>query len=87
MVPWCTFTDPEVAHVGMTEAQAHTKYGDAVRILYRDAAQNDRAICENDLDGFIKIVHLSDGHVLGATIVAARAGETITECALAIDTD
>ena len=84
VVPWCTFTDPEVAHVGLTEAEAREKHGDAVKVLYRDAAQNDRAVCENDMDGFIKIVHLSDGHILGATIVAARAGEMITEFALAI---
>ena len=84
VVPWCTFTDPEVAHVGLTEAEARAKHGDAVKILYRDASQNDRAVCENDLDGFIKIVHLSDGHLLGATIVAARAGEMINECALAL---
>lgn len=84
VVPWCTFTDPEVAHVGLTEAEARAKHGDAVQVLRRDAAQNDRAVCENDLDGFIKIVHLSDGHILGATIVAARAGEMITECALAL---
>jgi len=84
VVPWCTFTDPEVAHVGLTAAEARAKHGDAVKILYRDASQNDRAVCENDLDGFIKIVHLSDGQILGATIVAARAGEMITECALAL---
>ena len=84
VVPWCTFTDPEVAHVGLTEAEARAKYGDSVRTLHRDAARNDRAVCENDLDGFIKIVHLPDGRILGATIVAARAGEMIAEFALAL---
>lgn len=84
VVPRCTFTDPEVAHVGLTEAEARGKHGDAVKALHRDAVQNDRAVCENDLDGFIKIVHLPDGNILGATIVAARAGEMITEFALAL---
>ncbi len=84
VVPWCTFTDPEVAHVGLTEAQAREKHGEAVRTLHRSASQNDRAVCENDLDGFIKIVHLTDGRILGATIVAARAGEMITEFAIAL---
>jgi pyruvate/2-oxoglutarate dehydrogenase complex dihydrolipoamide dehydrogenase (E3) component len=84
VVPWCTFTDPEVAHVGLTEAQAREKHGEAVRTLHRSASQNDRAVCENDLEGFIKIVHLTDGHLLGATIVAARGGEMITEFAIAL---
>ena len=84
VVPWCTFTDPEVAHVGLTEAEAQSKRGDMVRVLHRDASQNDRAVCEHDVDGFIKIVHLPDGHILGATVVGARAGEMITEFALAM---
>ena len=84
VVPWCTFTDPEVAHVGLTEEAARVKHDNAVRILHRDALQNDRAVCENERDGFIKIVHLPDGQIIGATIVSARAGEMITEMALAL---
>ena len=84
VVPWCTFTDPEVAHVGLSEAEARKKHGNTVKVQHGDAAHNDRAVCENDLDGFIKITHLPDGHILGATIVAARAGEMITEVALAM---
>jgi pyruvate/2-oxoglutarate dehydrogenase complex dihydrolipoamide dehydrogenase (E3) component len=78
-VPWTTFTDPEVAHVGLTEAQAREKHGTSVRVARWDMAQLDRAVVENNRDGFIKIVHQKDGPLLGATIVSERAGEAITE--------
>jgi pyruvate/2-oxoglutarate dehydrogenase complex dihydrolipoamide dehydrogenase (E3) component len=78
-VPWTTFTDPEVAHVGLTEAQANDKYGASVRVARWDMDCTDRAVCENDMDGFIKVVHQKDGTILGATIVARRAGEAISE--------
>jgi pyruvate/2-oxoglutarate dehydrogenase complex dihydrolipoamide dehydrogenase (E3) component len=84
IVPWTTFTDPEVAHVGLTEAQARDKYGDKVRIVYREMDRVDRAVVENDRDGFIKVVYKKDGRLLGATIVAERAGEAITEFTLAL---
>ena len=84
VVPWTTFTDPEVAHVGLTEAQARDKYGDTVRVALREMDRVDRAVCENDQDGFIKVVHTKDGALLGATIVAERAGEAITEFVLAL---
>jgi pyruvate/2-oxoglutarate dehydrogenase complex dihydrolipoamide dehydrogenase (E3) component len=78
-VPWATFTDPEVAHVGLTEAQANDKYGASVRVARWDMDCTDRAVCENDMHGFIKVVHQKDGTLLGATIVARRAGEAISE--------
>jgi pyruvate/2-oxoglutarate dehydrogenase complex dihydrolipoamide dehydrogenase (E3) component len=84
VVPWVTFTDPEVAHVGLTEEQARTKFGDRVRVCRWEMSHTDRAICENDAAGFIKLVAKDDGTVAGATIVAARAGEAITELILAI---
>jgi len=84
VVPWTTFTDPEVAHVGLTEAEAREAYGDAVRVAFWPMARTDRAVSDNDQDGFIKVMHKKNGKVLGATIVAARAGETITEFAVAI---
>jgi len=84
IVPWTTFTEPEVAHVGLTEAQARAKYGDTVRVVLREIDRVDRAVCENDRDGFIKVVYKKDGRLLGATIVAERAGEAITEFALAL---
>ncbi len=86
VVPWVTFTDPEVAHVGLTEVQARAKFGE-VRVCQWEMQHADRAICENDEAGFLKIVAREDGRLLGATIVAARAGEAITEFVLALKHD
>jgi pyruvate/2-oxoglutarate dehydrogenase complex dihydrolipoamide dehydrogenase (E3) component len=87
IVPWVTFTDPEVAHVGMIEAQAHAKYSDDVRVHRWEMSRTDRAVCENDEEGFIKVVSRKDGAILGATIVAGRAGETIAEFVVALKND
>ena len=84
-VPWTTFTDPELAHVGFTESQARAKFGDSVRVSLWPMNKVDRAIAEADDAGFIKVIHRPNGKVLGATIVAARAGEMIHEWVLAID--
>lgn len=84
LVPWVTFTDPEVAHVGMTEAQAREQFGDAVTVCRREMSRVDRAVCENDTGGFIKLVVKHDGTLAGATIVGARAGEAITEIVVAM---
>ena len=84
LVPRVTFTDPEVAHIGMTEALAREKYSDAVDVRRCGMSHTDRAVCENDTDGFIKVVTRKDGTILGATIVASRAGEAITECIVAM---
>ncbi|MBX3277637.1 MAG: FAD-dependent oxidoreductase [Acidobacteria bacterium] len=86
IVPWVTFTDPEVAHVGLTEAQARVKFGDSVQVNRWEMSRADRAVCENDTDGFIKVTSKRDGTLLGATIVAGRAGEAITEFILALKT-
>lgn len=84
VVPRVTFTDPEVAQVGMTEAQAREKFSDGVKVNRWEMSRTDRAVCENDTDGFIKVMTKRDGTLLGATIVAARAGEAITEFAVAL---
>jgi pyruvate/2-oxoglutarate dehydrogenase complex dihydrolipoamide dehydrogenase (E3) component len=84
-VPWATFTDPEVAHVGLTEGQAREKFGEGVMVCRWPMDRVDRAIAEGNTSGFVKLVHRSNGTVLGATIVAARAGEMIHEWSLAID--
>jgi pyruvate/2-oxoglutarate dehydrogenase complex dihydrolipoamide dehydrogenase (E3) component len=89
--PWVTFTDPEVAHVGMTEAQAA---GHGGRVAYLPMDEMDRALTAHHTDGFIKLItgprpvlgSLGGGRILGATIVAARAGEMIHEPALAMTT-
>jgi len=85
VVPWTTFTDPEVAHVGLTEEKAREEFGEAVRVARWNMDRTDRAVCENDQDGFVKVVYKKDGTVLGATIVAGRAGEAITEFVLALN--
>lgn len=84
VVPWALFTDPEAAQVGLTEAQAQNLHGGDVRVTRRELAQVDRAVSDGQADGFIKVVHTGAGRLLGATIVAPRAGETITEFALAL---
>ena len=83
-VPWTTFTDPEVAHVGMTEAQARANHSDEVMICEWPMARVDRARAEGDTAGFIKLVHMKKGTLLGATIVAGRAGEMIHEWIVAL---
>ncbi len=85
LVPRTTFTDPEVAHAGMTEAQARARFGDEIAICNWSMERVDRARTEGDTEGFIKLVHKRDGALLGATIVAARAGEAITEWIVALD--
>jgi pyruvate/2-oxoglutarate dehydrogenase complex dihydrolipoamide dehydrogenase (E3) component len=84
VLPRVTFTDPEVAHVGLTEEQARGKFDDAIKVRVSEIRQTDRAICEGDEDGFIKVIERENGSLLGATIVAARAGEMIMEFAVAL---
>ena len=73
-VPWATFTDPEVAHVGLTESKARGRYEDKAEAAIWPMDQTDRWVAEGDTAGFLKVVHLSNGKLLGVTIVAPRAG-------------
>ncbi len=84
-VPWTTFTDPEVAHVGLTEAQARDKLGDEVRTCQWPMEQVDRALTDGATAGFVKLVHKKDGTLLGVTVVSARAGEMIHEWIVALE--
>ena len=84
LVPWVTFTDPEVAHIGLTEERAKAQFGDAVQVRRRDLGHTDRAVSDGDTHGFTKLVSKSDGTILGATIVAPRAGEAIAEIVVAM---
>jgi pyruvate/2-oxoglutarate dehydrogenase complex dihydrolipoamide dehydrogenase (E3) component len=83
-IPWCTYTDPEIAHVGMYEADAKGK-GIEVTTLTVPLADIDRAVLDGETEGFAR-VHLRAGtdRILGATIVARHAGEMISEFSLAI---
>jgi pyruvate/2-oxoglutarate dehydrogenase complex dihydrolipoamide dehydrogenase (E3) component len=86
------FTDPEVAQVGLTEAEAATHAG--ARVAWLPVREADRAVTAGRTEGFVKIIagrrgvlgNAGGGRVLGATIVAARAGEMIHEPALAMRT-
>ena len=83
-IPWCTYTDPEIAHVGMYERDATAKdiEVDTFTQTFDDV---DRAIVDGETEGMVK-VHVEKGHdhILGATIVATHAGEMINEITLAI---
>jgi pyruvate/2-oxoglutarate dehydrogenase complex dihydrolipoamide dehydrogenase (E3) component len=83
-IPWCTYTDPEIAHVGLYERQAREK-GMEVDTLTRRLSDVDRAITDGEGEGFVK-VHVRKGtdKILGATIVARHAGEMISEITLAM---
>jgi pyruvate/2-oxoglutarate dehydrogenase complex dihydrolipoamide dehydrogenase (E3) component len=82
-VPRVTFTDPELAHVGLTEAQARAA-ASGLRVLRWPYQENDRAQAERDTGGHIKVVTDAKGRILGATIVGPAAGELITTWTLAL---
>jgi pyruvate/2-oxoglutarate dehydrogenase complex dihydrolipoamide dehydrogenase (E3) component len=83
-IPWCTYTDPEVAHVGLSQAEAE-KQGIAIQTLMKPLSEVDRAVVDGEDDGLVKI-HVKRGtdRILGATIVARHAGEMISEVTLAM---
>ncbi|MEM7318702.1 MAG: FAD-dependent oxidoreductase [Pseudomonadota bacterium] len=82
-VPWCTYTDPELAQIGMTEAQAREAHGDRLEIARFDYLHNDRAIAERKTKGFIKVMVVK-GRPVGVTIVGHQAGEAINLWSLAL---
>ncbi|WP_436642325.1 dihydrolipoyl dehydrogenase family protein [Microbaculum sp. FT89] len=82
-VPRVTYTDPELAQVGMTEAEAAERYG-RIRVLRWPFGENDRARAERETDGFVKVVTTKGGRILGVGIAGAQAGEIIQMWGLAI---
>jgi pyruvate/2-oxoglutarate dehydrogenase complex dihydrolipoamide dehydrogenase (E3) component len=82
-VPWVTYTEPELAQTGLTEAQARAR-GIKIRILRWPYHDNDRAQTERETHGHIKVITTGKGKILGATIVGAQAGELIAMWTLAI---
>ncbi|MEO6609970.1 MAG: FAD-dependent oxidoreductase [Aestuariivirga sp.] len=84
LIPWVTFTDPELAHAGLSEVQAKEKFGARMKVLRWNFAENDRAQTERQSEGFVKIILGPGGHILGAGIVGAHAGELIAVFVLAI---
>ena len=84
VIPWATFTDPELARVGLTEKQAKERYGDDVCVLKQPFSGVDRAQAEAATTGFRKIITKGNGEILGAHLVGISAGELIHEIVLAM---
>ena len=84
-IPWCTYTDPEIAHVGLYVKEARAK-GIPVKTFTVMMSDVDRAITDGEDEGFVKI-HVKEGtdKILGATVAASHAGEMISEMSLAIN--
>lgn len=83
-MPWCTYTSPEIAHVGLYEADALAA-GIAVDTYKVDMAEVDRAVLDGETDGFVKIlVRKGTDKIIGATIVAAHAGDIVSEISVAM---
>lgn len=84
VIPWCTFTDPEVAHVGLSAEEAH-KNGHEVVTHNVNLAEVDRAVLDGETDGFARVhADAKSGRILGATLVSEHAGESISEFVLAM---
>lgn len=83
VLPWVTFTDPELAHVGLNEAQARARYK-TIRVLRWPYHENDRAQAERLTRGHIKVITKKNGLIIGCTIVGAQAGELLTPWTLAV---
>lgn len=83
IIPWVTYTEPELAHVGLSEAEA-AKTAGKVNVLRWPYHENDRAQTERETVGQIKVITAKNGKILGATVVGAQAGELIGMWALAI---
>lgn len=84
LIPWCTYTDPEIAHVGLYEHEAAEK-NIRIQTYIQDLKDVDRAILDGETNGFVKI-HVKQGtdKILGATIVASHAGDLISEISVAM---
>lgn len=84
IIPWVTYTDPELASVGLSEAEARARHGDPIRVLSWSFGENDRARAERRTDGLIKVITDKKGRILGAGIAGYNAGEIINMWALAL---
>jgi pyruvate/2-oxoglutarate dehydrogenase complex dihydrolipoamide dehydrogenase (E3) component len=81
-LPWCTYTDPELAWVGLSEEAARAQ--GPIRVLRWPFAENDRARAEGGIDGLVKVIATPKGRILGAGIAGPQAGELIQTWVLAI---
>lgn len=95
VVPWVTFTDPEVARVGMTEEEARGEYGDKIEVLRWPFDRVDRAVTMGETQGFIKVIlapkgitkMLGGGRIAGAHIIGPRAGDILHELVVNMQAD
>jgi pyruvate/2-oxoglutarate dehydrogenase complex dihydrolipoamide dehydrogenase (E3) component len=84
VVPWVTFTEPELAHVGLTEEEARERHGDGVRVWRRPFAEVDRAITDGETNGMVKLLTTPRGKILGGHVLGHGAGSLIGEITLAM---
>jgi pyruvate/2-oxoglutarate dehydrogenase complex dihydrolipoamide dehydrogenase (E3) component len=84
IIPWVTYTSPELGHVGMSEEQARQRYGGKIKVLSASYAGNDRARAEGNTVGLLKLVAGPRGQLLGADVAGAQAGELINLLSLAL---
>jgi pyruvate/2-oxoglutarate dehydrogenase complex dihydrolipoamide dehydrogenase (E3) component len=84
VVPWVTFTDPELAHVGLTEREARERYGDGVGVWRRPFDDVDRAIADGETAGLVKLITDRKGTLVGGHILGYGAGTMIAEISLAM---
>ncbi len=83
-IPWVTYCDPELAHVGLNEEQARGKFGKKTQVLRFPFSENDRAITERNTEGLIKVICTTKGKILGCSIVGLGAGDLIFPWVIAI---
>jgi pyruvate/2-oxoglutarate dehydrogenase complex dihydrolipoamide dehydrogenase (E3) component len=85
VVPWCTFTDPELAQVGLTEEQAKHRFGEGGYRVWRfPVGENDRHIIDGETEGTVKLLTRTNGRIIGCAILSVNAGDLIHEVALAL---
>jgi len=78
-VPWVTYTDPEIAHSGLTEEEARERYGQKIRVYKKSYGDLDRGITDGNEFGLAKFITKKNGKLLGIHIIGARAGELMHE--------
>jgi pyruvate/2-oxoglutarate dehydrogenase complex dihydrolipoamide dehydrogenase (E3) component len=84
-VPWVVFTEPEVAQAGLAETRARDLHGDRLKTLVRPLAADDRAHTDGVTTGFVKLLYLENGRLLGVSLVASRAAEMLQEWVIALE--
>lgn len=84
VIPWAIYSEPELARVGLTEAEARDRHGDRIGVYRYDLSDLDRAVTDREARGLVKLVADRRGSLLGGHILAPRAGSLIVEVALAM---